>query len=266
MGWPHRAFPNALPRLLGSPPWLVGGGLERTRRPPVATPLTLEYGPSQADLLSTTAFASWTKVNDYLASDDTGGDLNFYIHGSCKVVVKRGTDDVSDNYAVYRLTRLWERTLSPPATANDKPGAPTGQYQFGGGRMHIDSGNKPAGQWTDAPGQTTGHNRWTQSTRFLAEFVLGAEDPGTSPRKMQDDAGGVYYVFLYHISPRWFRVQGSDGVPLSSAQWKGVRGVKGSTNPIPPSSPYRTEASTGLNWPVDSNWVDWSAQNDQLTP
>jgi hypothetical protein len=54
----------------------------------VATPLTLEYAPSATDLLSTTAFSSWTVVNDYLANNARGG-LTFYIHGSCNVVVKQ---------------------------------------------------------------------------------------------------------------------------------------------------------------------------------
>ena len=114
--------------------------------------------------------------------------------------------------------------------------------------MKIDSAQKPAGQWIDCPGDKTGIKRWTASTRYLAEFVLGAEDSGTSPRKMQDDAGGIYYVSIRDVSPKWFRVRLSDAIKLTPAQWKGVRGLPNNTSPILPNVPYRTEASAGLSF------------------
>lgn len=238
----------------------------------MATPLTFEFHPTATDLLSSTGMEGlgWVAVNDFMARDTYPGvKLEFFIHASLAVTVKRGTEDVSQDYAVYRFTRGWQRPLGAPATADQPPTepAPAAAYtKLLSGRMDIDSAKKPAGQWTDCPGRKTGFKRFTASTRSLAEFVLGAEDPASTPRKMQDDAGGIYYAAIFDISPKWFRVRLSDAITLTSAQWKGVRGVKGSPNPIPAGSPYRTEASTGLNWPVDSTWLSWSAQNDELEP
>ena len=246
------------------------------------TPLTLEFHPTATDLLSSTGMGrfGWVAVNDFMARDSYPGvKREFFIHASLDVTVRRDTEDVSKDFAAYRFTRVWARSLGPPATADDPPTEPNPAVAYskilpvagsrevvGGGRVKIDSVQKPAGQWTDCPGDKTGIKRWTASTRYLAEFVLGAEDPGTSPRKMQDDAGGIYYVSIRDVSPKWFRVRLSDAIKLTPAQWKGVRGLPNNTSPILPNVPYRTEASAGLSWPVDSNWVNWAAQNDELEP
>ena len=42
--------------------------------------------------------------------------------------------------------------------------------------------------------------------------------------------------------------------------------MRNNQNPIPANAPYRNEQSAGFGWPVDSNWVNWSAQNDELEP
>jgi hypothetical protein len=235
----------------------------------VATPLTFEFHPTATDLISSTGMQGWVTVNDFMARDTYPGVvLEFFIHASLAVTVMRGTEDVSQDYAVYRFTRVWERPLGAPVTADQPPTEPTVAYtkMLRGSRMLIDSAQKPAGQWTDCPGRKTGIKRWTASTRTLAEFVLGAEDPAPTPRKMQDDAGGIYYAALFDISPKWFRVRLSDAITLTPTQWKGVRGLPPTASPIPANAPYRTEASAGLNWPVNSTWISWSAQNDELQP
>jgi hypothetical protein len=233
---------------------------------PVATPLTFTYSAGKTDLLEkTTQGESFTAITDTLAADDPNAISRVFIHGSSDVVAKQGGTDVSDRWAVFRMKRVWVRTLSPTPTANDPIGGPTGSYveALGSRKMYTDSKEKPAGDWVDCVGWIL-PTRVDYYDRSLHEFGVGVQDPKT--HKVRDDFGGFYVAVIIDLSPQWHRIRMSEAVTLTSSQWKAARGL-GGTSPIPPTAPFRTEAATGpqaIAWAWNSDWQSWGTYNNQL--
>jgi hypothetical protein len=233
---------------------------------PVATPLTFTYSAGKSDLLEKSSEgSSFDAINDTLAVDDPNAVKNVFIHGSSDVVAKRGGTDVSDRWAVFRMKRVWQRTLSSTATANDPIGGPTGPYVEGEGlrKMTPDSTERAAGDWVDCVGFIMGR-RIDFYERSLHEFGVSAQDPVT--HRVRDDSGGFYVVVIIDLSPQWYRVRMSEAVTLTSTQWKAARGL-GGTSPIPATTPFRTEAATGaqaIAWAWSSDWQSWGTYNNQL--
>jgi hypothetical protein len=207
-----------------------------------------------------------TAVTDTLAVDDPNIVNSVFIHGSSDVVAKQGGTDVSANWAVWRMKRVWQRKLSPTASGGDPIGGPIGEgyvEALGSRRMYNDTKEVAAGNWVDCVG-------WVLPTqvdyyeRTLHEFGIGAQDPVT--RKVRDDSGGLYVIVIIDLSPQWYRVRMSKAVTLTSAQWKAARGL-GGASPIPKTTPFKTEATTGaqaIAWAPDDGWQSWGTYNEQL--
>ena len=112
------------------------------------TPLTIEFHPTATDLISDTGMQGWVQVNNFMARDTYPGvKLEFFIHASLNVTVKRDTEDVSKDFAAYRFTRVWARSLGPPATADEPPTEPNPAVAY------SKSSQSPArGKWSGAGG------------------------------------------------------------------------------------------------------------------
>jgi hypothetical protein len=232
----------------------------------VATPLTFTYTAGGDLLKKSKQGKDMTRVSDTLAVDDPNIVNTVFIHANSDVVAKQGSTNVSANWAIFRMKRVWQRPLGQTPSGGDPIGGPTGPYEEAKGsrRMYTDTTERAAGDWVDCVGWVL-PTRVDYYERTLHEFAVGAQDAAT--HKVRDDSGGFYVIVVIDLSPEWYRVRMSEAVTLTSAQWKATRGTGPGTSPIPNTTPFKTEATTGaqaIAWAPDDGWQAWGTYNEQL--
>lgn len=227
--------------------------------------LRLEYSGSVTspalDNLSRGAYRdSYRAVTPTLATSRKNNVLQgIYLHCNSEVVVKRGTANVSRHYAIRRKWRNWHSNLDP-ANREQRLGG----YSIDTGALAIDSGDKPLGEWFDAPGAILLH-RQTQYERVLSEWVIGGV---TSYNTLVQGLGGLYYFVILDLTPTHYRFFMSPSFDLTESVVGETLGQSGNLGPLPANGPWKTEADIAPNgWLAQhTTWQDYAALNNQLTP
>ncbi|CAN7761573.1 hypothetical protein LJR130_007089 [Variovorax sp. LjRoot130] len=226
----------------------------------MADDLRLEYiGSVDNDNLRFSARSNYTAVTPTLATRRTKGVLkDVYLHCNSDVLVKRGAVNVSKHYAVRRKWRNWLAHLDPADRETRIDG-----YAIDQGALQLDSGDKPIGEWFDAPGIATGY-RQTKFERILSEWVVGAVT--SYDATLVDGLGGLYFFVILDLTPTHYRFMMSRAEALTTTHVEETLGAGSGLGPLPAATPYRTEVDVGATqWLArHPTWQDYAALNAAL--
>jgi hypothetical protein len=226
----------------------------------MADEITLEYQVTLTqDWLKYSAFKSMKAVNPTLAVDRKANKVvRMKLHCDNLVVVKRDAADIGRYYAVRRKIREWTVPLDP----NDREQT-LGAYDVAPQELRMDSEDKPPGNWYDSPGPVTTF-RFTGRLRTLTEWVIAVERP--NERVLVPDAPGLYYMVVLDETPTHYRYRMSPGTTLTIAQVEEIFGETHGFGPLPPGSPWKTEADySDTQWAArHAAWQDYTASNNDL--
>lgn len=181
------------------------------------------------------------------------------VHGNNRIIIKRGTKDVSDKYVYRRYWRIWDAAL--PTDGGD---VRLGDYQDGGATLVLDGEKKDVGNWYDVPGQRLS-SRCVTWHRVLLEFAVGCQVSYNN--ELAQGIGGLHLVIIVDFSPTGYRVGMSKGYELTEEQIRSVTGHGSSgTNPFPLDSPLKTESDIApTDWLArHTTWQDYASVNSQL--
>jgi hypothetical protein len=192
------------------------------------------------DYLSRTNRAQYTPHNGSktLAVERVKGRLlSLYVHGNSQIVVRRGTTDVSKKYAIRRRWRAWEAPLDP--NGDTRSSAYVWNEEKTVPHFQLDSGEKPLGEWFDAPGWNLMF-REARTTRVLFEWVIGCER--SYDRDLQEGIGGLHLFVIVDTSPGGYRIGMSRAYDLTEGQVRAVIGGGSAVpSPFPNDRPLKTE-------------------------
>ena len=222
--------------------------------------LTLVYQASltTTDNLSSSVFSYYQPITKTLATLTKGGALqNIFLHFNNNILVQRGTRDVGQYYAVRRKWRSWVSNLDP----NDLD-TQLDEYAIDAAAPLLDSGDKPVGRWTDAPGQLLA-TRYPLRQRLLSEWIVGGV---TSYNTLVEGLGGLYFFVVLDLTPTLYRMSMSPSFDVTADQVADTLGRSGDPGPLPLDSPWKTQDDIAdADWLArHTTWQDYSALNQQL--
>jgi hypothetical protein len=228
--------------------------------PLVPDSLRLVYSASLTeDNLQLTARRNYKKVSNTLAVLTRGTSTSdVYLHGNSTITVSRGSANVSKNYAVRRRWKIW----TAPTDGADPP-VRSGAYTLATERLVIDSGQKPPGEWIDAPGIVQ-KRRQPSAERILLEWVVGGET-GYNHELVQG-LGGLYFLEIVDITPANYRVGMSRAFPLTEDEIRAAMGISGDPSPLPDGAPLHSEDDLAdADWVArHTSWQSYAPYNTQL--
>jgi len=181
------------------------------------------------------------------------------VHFSNRIIVRRGTADVSRSFAVKRAWRNFDIQLD----ANDRELA-LDMYSLGPPGLGVDAGeNKAVGMWKDAPYSRFAH-RQTRYVRTLSEWVVAARRSYNND--LVEGLRGLYFFAVLDLTPTHYRYRLSASYELSIAETVDLFGEVQGFGPLPGNSPWKTEADVAdAAWGArHQNWQSYAAINNQL--